>query len=212
MDFTTIIAQAWATIGWLTLLMLVSGLLQLPWTRGSIGEIQAHLCALTQLCKQAYRDLYDVEIPPADGTRQIDHTVLSLYSIFVVETKSMSGWSFPSVEQTQWMQKLYKARFKLQNPLRQIYRLLIAVDATLGVRAEHLCSSITFVGKALSIQSCRPSPSGHRLYRLRPAIPAANIQHGWVFLLLLLHQNNLLRRLFKQQITLPVNKYLDEES
>ena len=77
---------------------------------------------------------------------QIDHVFLSPYGIFVLETKNMSGWIFGSEKQAQWTQKLYKRTFKFQNPLRQNYKHLKALEATLGVNPEHLHSVITFVG------------------------------------------------------------------
>lgn len=69
-----------------------------------------------------------------------------IYGIFVLETKNMSGWLFGSEKQAQWTQKLYKRTFKFQNPLRQNYKHLKALEASLGVKLEHLHSVITFVG------------------------------------------------------------------
>jgi hypothetical protein len=82
----------------------------------------------------------------AGGTTQIDHIFLSPYGIFVLETKNMSGWIFGSERQAQWTQKLYKRSFKFQNPLRQNYKHLKALEATLGASPEHLHSIIIFVG------------------------------------------------------------------
>ncbi|WP_277373499.1 NERD domain-containing protein [Pseudomonas sp. AA-38] len=81
-----------------------------------------------------------------NGTTQLDHVFLSPYGIFVLETKNMSGWIFGSEKQAQWTQKLYKRSFKFQNPLRQNYKHLKALEATLGVSPEHLHSVITFIG------------------------------------------------------------------
>lgn len=50
------------------------------------------------------------------------HVFLSPYSIFVLETKNMSGWIFGSERQAQCTQKLYKRTFKFRNPLRQNYK------------------------------------------------------------------------------------------
>ncbi|MNF80184.1 DNA topoisomerase I [compost metagenome] len=58
----------------------------------------------------------------------------------------MSGWIFGSEQQAQWTQKLYKRTFKFQNPLRQNYKHLKALEATLGVDPERLHSVISFIG------------------------------------------------------------------
>ena len=44
---------------------------------------------------EEYRIMNDVYLPLPDGTTtQIDHIVVSQYGIFVVETKTYSGWIF----------------------------------------------------------------------------------------------------------------------
>ncbi|HFQ8138572.1 TPA: NERD domain-containing protein [Pseudomonas aeruginosa] len=146
MDFPPVIARDWSTVGWFIPLMLLIGLLKSPWAKGQIGELLVRLFAYWPLDKQTYRRLHNVTLNMPDGTTQIDHVFLSLYGIFVLETKNMSGWIFGSEKQPQWTQKLYKRTFKFQNPLRQNYKHLKALEATLGVSPEHLHSVITFVG------------------------------------------------------------------
>ncbi len=90
--------------------------------------------------------MHNVTLYTPDGTTQIDHVFLSPYGIFVLETKNMSDWIFGSEKQAQWTQKLYKRSFKFQNPLRQNYKHLKALEATLDVSPEHQHSVITFVG------------------------------------------------------------------
>ncbi|WP_248806069.1 nuclease-related domain-containing protein [Pseudomonas sp. MWU13-2100] len=146
MDFTPIIAQLWSTFGWLIPPALLIGLLKTPWAKGYIGELLVRLFAHWQLDKQTYRRLHNVTLSTPDGTTQIDHVFLSPYGVFVLETKNMRGWIFGSEQQPQWTQKLYRRLFKFQNPLRQNYKHLKALETTLGVSAEHLHSVITFVG------------------------------------------------------------------
>ncbi len=146
MDFTPIIAQVWGTLGGFIPLILLIVLLKSPWVKGQIGELLVRLFAHWQLDKQTYRRLHNVTLSTPDGTTQIDHVFLSPYGIFVLETKNMSGWIFGSEQQPQWTQKLYKRTFKFQNPLRQNYKHLKALEATLGVSSEQLHSVITFIG------------------------------------------------------------------
>ncbi|MEB0079406.1 NERD domain-containing protein [Pseudomonas sp. CCI3.2] len=148
MDFTPIITQVRGPLGWLILLILLIGLLKSSWAKGHIGELLVRLFAYWQLDRQSYLRLHNVTLNTPDGTTQIDHVFLSPYGIFVLETKNMSGWIFGSEQQAQWTQKLYKHSFKFQNPLRQNYKHLKALETTLGVAPEHMHSVITFVGNS----------------------------------------------------------------
>ena len=58
----------------------------------------------------------------------------------------MSGWIFGTEQQAQWTQRFPRRSFKFQNPLRQNYKHLKALEATLGIDPAHLHSVITFVG------------------------------------------------------------------
>ncbi|MBD9412974.1 NERD domain-containing protein [Pseudomonas sp. PDM16] len=146
MDYRLILAPLFDTMTWLIPAMLLIGLLKSRWAKGHIGELLVRMFAHWQLDKQTYRRLHNVTLNTPDGTTQIDHVFLAPYGIFVLETKNMSGWIFGSETQPQWTQKLYKRTFKFQNPLRQNYKHLKALEATLGVNPEHLHSVITFVG------------------------------------------------------------------
>jgi hypothetical protein len=146
MDFTPIIAQIARTFAWFIPLIVLITLIKSPWAKGHIGELLVRLFAHWQLDKDTYHRLHNVTLDTPDGTTQIDHIFLSHYGIFVLETKNMSGWIFGGEKQAQWMQKFYKRTFKFQNPLRQNYRHLKALEATLGVNPEHLHSVITFIG------------------------------------------------------------------
>ncbi len=146
MDYSPTVAQVWGMLTWFIPAALLIGLLKSPWAKGQIGELLVRLFAHWQLDKQIYRRLHNVTLNTPDGTTQIDHVFLSPYGIFVLETKNMTGWIFGSEKQAQWTQKLYKRTFKFQNPLRQNYKYLKALEATLGVSAEHLHLVITFVG------------------------------------------------------------------
>lgn len=146
MDFTTIITQYWTTFSWFLPVIILLSILKTPAAKGYLGELLVRLLARLQLDEHTYRRLHNVTLDTPDGTTQIDHVFISVYGIFVLETKNMSGWIFGGEKQAQWTQKLYKRTFKFQNPLRQNYKHLKALEATLGVSTEHLHSVITFVG------------------------------------------------------------------
>lgn len=131
---------------WLIPLMILGVVLRSPWFKGWFGEQLVRLFAHYQLDRQTYRRLHDVTLTTPDGTTQIDHVFVSPFGIFVVETKNMSGWIFGGEKQAQWTQQIYKRRFRFQNPLRQNYKHLKALEAAMGVTPELIHSVIVFVG------------------------------------------------------------------
>ncbi|HGM5584209.1 MULTISPECIES: nuclease-related domain-containing protein [Pseudomonas] len=146
MDFFAVISQNAGTLSWFVPLVILLMVLKQPTTKGYLGELLVRYFVWLKLDEQVYRSLHNITLDTPDGTTQIDHVFISVYGIFVLETKNMSGWIFGSEKQAQWTQKLYKRTFKFQNPLRQNYKHLKALEATLGVDAKHLHSVITFVG------------------------------------------------------------------
>lgn len=69
---------------------------------------------------------------PSNGnmnTTQIDHVVISNFGIFVIETKSYSGWIFGNAHQQHWTQVIYRFKKKFYNPLRQNFAHIKAVEA-----------------------------------------------------------------------------------
>lgn len=146
-----LVSLAWsllATYSWLIALALLVAVLRTPWAKGLIGELLVRLCADLMLDKKAYLPFHNVTLTTPDGTTQIDHVFVSPYGVFVVETKNMSGWIFGTANQAQWTQKFYRKTFKFQNPLRQNYKHIKALEQALEVEPEHLHSVITFVGGA----------------------------------------------------------------
>lgn len=148
MDFTPIISQFWEILPlrWLVPPLLLAFLLKSPWVKGQVGELKVRFAAHRRLDRHIYRRLHNVTLNTPDGTTQIDHVFLSPFGIFVVETKNMRGWIFGGEAQPMWTQKLRAKTFRFQNPLRQNYKHLKALEATLGVSLHHLHSVITFVG------------------------------------------------------------------
>ncbi|MFW6015522.1 MAG: nuclease-related domain-containing protein [bacterium] len=75
---------------------------------------------LLMLNKNEYKILHDLYLKKEDGTTsQIDHLIISLYGIFVIETKNYKGWIFGSEYSKQWTQVIYKHKSKFYNPIKQ---------------------------------------------------------------------------------------------
>lgn len=132
----------------LALLALLAALLKSPSTKGDLGESRVRRIARTKLDPEIYRPLHNLTLPTPDGTTQIDHVFVSRFGLFVLETKNMSGWIFGEERQAQWTQKLYRHTTRFQNPLRQNYKHLKALERTLQVPPGHIHSVVTFVGNS----------------------------------------------------------------
>ena len=74
---------------------------------------------LQRLPSDEYIVLNDLMLPTRYGTTQIDHTVLSTYGVYVIETKNYSGRITGNEKSEQWEQNIYGYRYKTGNALRQ---------------------------------------------------------------------------------------------
>lgn len=131
---------------WVLPVIIVVSILKTPWFKGLFGEWLVKISANYLLDRTIYHAAHNVTLETPDGTTQIDHIFISKYGVFVVETKNYAGWIFGGENQPTWTQKIYKTTNKFQNPLRQNYKHLKALQAALDVPFEHLKSVIVFVG------------------------------------------------------------------
>jgi restriction system protein len=125
---------------------ILAGLLKSALFKGWIGEQMVRLAARFLLDKDIYHSIHNVTLPTLDGTTQIDHIFVSQFGIFVVETKNYSGWIFGTADQAKWTQKIYKNSNQFQNPLRQNYKHIKALEAALNLTEDKFHSVIIFVG------------------------------------------------------------------
>lgn len=122
--------------------------LALPRIKGWVGEKLVSRVLRRSLAQPAYHLMEDVTLPLANDTTQIDHVVVSIYGVFVIETKNMKGWIFGSERQAMWTQKIYKHSQRFQNPLRQNYKHVVAVRELLGLAEAEVHSVVVFVGSS----------------------------------------------------------------
>lgn len=146
MDPSPIVNEILKAFGSVLPIIIVIGLFKTPWAKGFFGELLVKFIAWLRLDKHTYRRVHDLTLPTPDGSTQIDHVFVSRFGIFVLETKNMRGWIFGGAEQAQWTQTLYRRTFRFQNPLRQNFKHVKALEAALRVPPETLHSVVTFVG------------------------------------------------------------------
>lgn len=120
--------------------------------KGVVGEAIASGWGALALPSSTYTRLSDITLPTPDGTTQIDLVIVSQFGVFVIEVKNMSGWIFGAEENRQWTQVFRTGeKFRFQNPLRQNYRHVKAVQQALGARGVStgtVHSVIAFIGDA----------------------------------------------------------------
>ena len=129
-----------------TLVIIGIAVLALPEVRGWVGEKITTVGVWLFLDKATYRRIDNVIVPAADGTTQIDHILVSVYGIFVIETKNMKGWIFGSPDQDSWTQVIFKKKHTFQNPLRQNYRHTRCLSEYLHVDHALFHSVVWFIG------------------------------------------------------------------
>lgn len=120
--------------------------------KGFVGEAIASGWGMLALPSSTYTQLANLTLPTPDGTTQIDLVIVSRFGVFVVEVKNMSGWIFGNEKSREWTQVFRTGeKFRIQNPLRQNYRHVKAVQQTLGacrIPTHTVHSVIAFIGDA----------------------------------------------------------------
>ncbi|MBR5077181.1 MAG: NERD domain-containing protein [Victivallales bacterium] len=81
------------------------------------------------------------------GTTQIDHILLTLYGIFVIETKNLSGWIFGSQYDEFWTIKNFHKTDKMQNPFRQNYKHIKCLSSLLNIEECYFINVVMIHGE-----------------------------------------------------------------
>ena len=96
-----------------------------------------------------YHLMNNVTLRLNDGSTQVDHILVSKFGVFVIETKDYKGWIFASSEQAKWTQVIFKQKFRFQNPIRQNFRHVRAVQDSLDfLSLSAIRSAVVFTGDA----------------------------------------------------------------
>jgi len=96
-----------------------------------------------------YHLMNHVTLRMDDGTTQVDHILISRFGVFVIETKDYSGWIFANAADAKWTSVHYRFKHKFQNPIRQNFRHVLAVQKLLEfVPRDAVKSVVVFCGQA----------------------------------------------------------------
>ncbi len=82
------------------------------------------------------------------GTTQIDHILVADTGIFVIETKHYSGWIFGRADDPQWTQVIYRKKCRFQNPIRQNYAHVKALQVLLSLSPDAFVPLVVFTADA----------------------------------------------------------------
>ncbi|KEO82622.1 NERD domain-containing protein [Tumebacillus flagellatus] len=123
--------------------------------KGVIGEKLVRK-ELSRLDGVAYRSLHNLLLPrhqhepgQQDKTTQIDHVIVSLYGIFVLETKDYGGTIYGDDRRAQWTQYLGSKKSNFKNPLHQNYGHVQALKHLLHDMGEiKMFNFVVFTGRA----------------------------------------------------------------
>lgn len=114
--------------------------------KGRQGETEVSAGLSRVLDDTKYYLIDNITLPFGNSTTQIDHLIVSQYGVFVVETKNMSGWIFGGETQANWTQVIYRVKHKFQNPVRQNFKHVKAVQRLCKLAPNQVHSVVIFVG------------------------------------------------------------------
>lgn len=134
--------------GYIIVFALAVGIFKTAWFKGKLGEALVNLMARFRLDKDTYHLIKDTTFPSDEGTTQIDHIIISIYGVFVVETKYYQGWIFGSAKQKTWTQSIYRRKYNFQNPLLQNYKHTQTLTELLELSSDQVHSVVVFIGNS----------------------------------------------------------------
>lgn len=137
------------------LLMLIVGTLikiSTPKIKGFIGESAVSL-RISSLPNNKYIVLNNVMLKSDHiKTTQIDHVIVSVYGIFVIETKNYKGWILGSDFANMWTKNMYGKKYNFRNPLMQNYAHVRALKSILKIKEDEKFISIVAFANACDIK------------------------------------------------------------
>lgn len=118
-----------------------------PKIKGYLGEKSVSVI-LSFLSSDKYKIINDVLVKSNDRTIQIDHLVISVYGIFVIETKNYKGWITGSDNSEYWTKNMFGNKYKFYNPIRQNKAHISALSRQLGLSFNKFIPIIVFSNRA----------------------------------------------------------------
>lgn len=133
--------------------------------KGRFGEKIVTSILLT-LPEDKYKILNDIMLKTDYGTTQIDHIVVSVYGIFVIETKNYKGWITGDEFSEYWTKNMYKRKYQFRNPLKQNYAHVMALKSILNLSENFFIPIVAFSGNAdIKVNTRKPVVYINEIYQ-----------------------------------------------
>ena len=116
-------------------------------SKGVFGEKRVAKI-LSTLPPEEYKVINNVVIKNNNNIVQIDHIVVSIYGIFVIETKNYKGWISGSDNSEYWIQHIFGNKYNLYNPIKQNRSHILALSKILNLSVDNFISIVCFLNKA----------------------------------------------------------------
>lgn len=118
-----------------------------PKIKGYMGEAEV-AGSLSKLPQNQYMVINNIMLRTEKGTTQIDHIVVSLFGIFVIETKNYRGWITGGENAEQWTKNMYGKKYRFRNPLKQNYGHVKALEKILDIPYNKFIPIVAFSDNA----------------------------------------------------------------
>ena len=135
----------WIVIIVLLILLSAIDIFLIPKLRGNLGEYRVRKI-LAKLPNDTYKVINDLVVNGDRGLSQIDHVIVSIYGIFVIETKNMRGQIYGSSYSRQWTKYSYGWKLKFMNPIHQNYGHIKALESFLNVSEKCFYNIVVLAG------------------------------------------------------------------
>lgn len=120
-----------ATSAIILIIFILVVVLAIIFPKGKRGEMNV-AAILKTLPSDKYLVLNNLLLKSGNWTSQIDHVVISIYGIFVIETKNYKGWISGGENSGYWTQNIYGHKYQLRNPIHQNQTHIKAIRRCLG--------------------------------------------------------------------------------
>ena len=131
---------------WLLIILGIMSLFFYKKIVGAAGEFWVKR-ELKKLSKE-YLIINDYMIRIGNKTYQIDHIVVSLYGIFVIETKQYNGYLTGNDYDKTWIQYSGKKKYYINNPIHQNYGHIQALKKALELSDNNFISIVCISSRA----------------------------------------------------------------
>lgn len=118
-----------------------------PKIKGYLGE-KSVAVVLSFLPSDEYKVINNILIKSNDRTIQVDHLVVSIYGIFVIETKNYKGWITGSDNSEYWTKNMFGNKYKFYNPIKQNKAHILALSRQLALPLNKFIPIVVFSNKA----------------------------------------------------------------